>query len=284
MPTDHHPLLPSRAQSPCASTPSLEQVSPHNQKKLLVVCIYIDWLTKTLLSFSISAEAIARREAWLAENDMSCKNVAARSWMRQRNAQSKDAEVHELDRLLDDKELHKKLILTMALERPRQATTGKEFSGSNPARPKAPPPRVIGEGFFWKEYPKLENLLYQHMGEYYEWSTQQRQSKHQQAFNNALVDKIRMAAVSEGHVFDVDHFTDKRLRDRIRCFFKTHLQNAKKRLHTMRKHLDSVEQRETLRALIHKAQRSTPTEQLVRTVSSSSDDDESSTSRKRRRL
>jgi hypothetical protein len=109
-----------------------------------------------------------------------------------------------------------------------------------PPLPKRDVSRVITEGFFWREYPACEQVLYNHMHRYYEISAIQKNYKVQQFFNNVLVEEVRKAAYDSGFTVDPD-FCDKKLRDRIRCFYKTHLQNAKKRLATLQKHADSIE-------------------------------------------
>jgi hypothetical protein len=75
-------------------------------------------------------------------------------------------------------------------------------------------------------------VLKKHMAKYYDLSTTKCQSAQQQAFNNDLVIHVRSVAKDRGWRFHPT-FTDKSLRDRIRCYYKTHIQNAKKRLRTM---------------------------------------------------
>jgi hypothetical protein len=165
---------------------------------------------------------------------------------------SPDDEIQAIEAKLEDSDLLRNLTLTMALERPRKAD-----------KPIKPPPNIIGEGFYWKEYPELEDVLYCEMKQYYEYSANSRQSKHQQAYNNRLVENIKNVAETHGYIFDPDIYNDKKLRDRIRCFYKTHLQNAKKRLQTLQKHISGPDQRRQLREFIQIAQ-----EQPLTTVSS----------------
>ena len=80
--------------------------------------------------------------------------------------------------------------------------------------------------------PFASTVLKNHMAKYYDLSTTKCQSAQQQAFNNDLVILVRGVAKERGWRFHAS-FTDKSLRDRIRCYYKTHIQNAKKRLRTM---------------------------------------------------
>jgi len=121
-------------------------------------------------------------------------------------------------------EVAKQLLLNMALQR------------ENPrSKPETLPPdgHVIPKNFFWGQYTPLENVLRNHMEEYYELSIKMCQSQEQQEFNNRLVRLVKDEAEKNGWVFDEEVFDDKKIRDRIRCFFKTPIQNSKKRLKTM---------------------------------------------------
>ena len=148
------------------------------------------------------------------------------------------------DEIANDKELHRQVILHMALQRnigdeavPRDSVcTNAPLIAIGATNQEAK--KVIEDGFYWKDFPVCEAVLYKHMAEYYGVSCVQRQSRMQQYFNKKLVNAVREAALSEGLTFDPS-FTEKKLRDRIRCFYKTHLQNAKKRLVTLQKRPNS---------------------------------------------
>ena len=131
----------------------------------------------------------------------------------------------------------KKLLLSMALVR------------TNPRTPPSCYPAhgtVLTERFHWASYPPLDTILRKNMKRYYELSVEQCQSKDQQEFNNELVISIKRESNKYGWEFDRNAFDDKKIRDRIRCFYKTHIQNAKKRLKTMLRH---PEKRANIKAL-----------------------------------
>jgi len=132
---------------------------------------------------------------------------------------------------LKDKNIYKKLLLAMALYREKKP----RHRNGNPNHKIPLTCMNIPEGFEWNKYPPLEEILRANMCEYYDLSSNSPQSIIQRNFNNRLVALIRKTATENGWVFDPNSFSDKKLRDRIRCFFKTHIQNAKKRLRTMLK-------------------------------------------------
>jgi len=129
---------------------------------------------------------------------------------------------------------NKRLLLHMALS---QKESNVHFEN--------PGTCIISESFNWGDFPALENILRAHMREYYDLSTNKRQSKAQQNFNNKLVDLVRTEASNRGWVLDSETFDSKKIRDRIRCFFKTRIQNAKKRLNTMLRNPQKKMNRET---------------------------------------
>lgn len=159
-------------------------------------------------------------------------------------------ELHEpedsnpFDEIENDHALYNKVVTKMALQR-------QVFE--EPPIPDFTVPTTIEHGFFWRDYPALEQVLFDNMSDYYMVSAGQRQSKLQQNFNNKLVARIRKVATEHGWTFQPG-FVDKKIRDRVRCFYKTHLQNAKKRLTTLQKHSQSVENRVTLRVFIRSIQ------------------------------
>ena len=129
-----------------------------------------------------------------------------------------------VEQLRIDAKVEKQLLLSMALtrENPRSGPSSYPSHGT-----------VIVNGFYWGQFPPLEKVLRSYMEEYYELSIEKCQSRTQQAFNNKLVALIQTEASKHGWSFDEGAFDEKKIRDRIRCFFKTHIQNAKKRLKTM---------------------------------------------------
>jgi len=129
-----------------------------------------------------------------------------------------------VEQLRVNRKVEKQLLLSMALTRENPRTGPSSFPAEG---------TLILNGFYWGQFPPLEKVLRSYMEEYYELSIEKCQSRTQQAFNNKLVTLIKSEAAKYGWSFDKGAFDEKKIRDRIRCFFKTHIQNAKKRLKTM---------------------------------------------------
>jgi len=152
--------------------------------------------------------------------------------------------------ILHDHGLYKRLIICMTLF---QRQFHKNYNKKNSIDSRLP--RIIGEGFFWKDYPPCEQIMYESMGRYYDLSSPQQQL----AFNNHLVKRVRKTARQHGHKFSSEHYdNDNKLRDRCRRFFKDQLEKSRRRLKTLQKY-QTVEGKATLRALICKTNKSTTT-------------------------
>ena len=51
----------------------------------------------------------------------------------------------------------------------------------------------------------------------------------QKQYNNRLTDELLELATQNGYIFDTNDFSYVTVRDRIRCYFKSYVQSAKKR-------------------------------------------------------
>mmetsp|Transcript_21873 Transcript_21873/g.52044 ORF Transcript_21873/g.52044 Transcript_21873/m.52044 type:complete len:235 (-) Transcript_21873:4423-5127(-) len=85
---------------------------------------------------------------------------------------------------------------------------------------------TLRKKFSWKQYPELEDYLLQNQEEYFEYSSRNYTAE-QRKYNNALTRGLLDLASSEGYVFE--EFTFSMVRDRIRCYYKSHSQSAKKK-------------------------------------------------------
>lgn len=85
---------------------------------------------------------------------------------------------------------------------------------------------TLRKKFSWKQYPKLEDYLLKNQEVYFEYSSRN-YSAEQRKYNNDLTRGLLELASSEGYVFE--NFIFSMVRDRIRCYYKSHSQSAKKR-------------------------------------------------------
>eukprot|EP00986_Skeletonema_menzelii_P003509 scaffold1089_cov131-Skeletonema_menzelii.AAC.2 len=167
---------------------------------------------------------------------------------------------------LENPYIGKQLLLSMAIVR------------TNPRSPPSSYPAhgtLLTDRFHWAQFPPLDTILRKNMKRYYELSTQKCQSKDQQDFNNSLVEQVKSEATKYGWEFDRKAFDDKKIRDRIRCFFKTHIQNAKKRLKTMLRNPGKKANIKALATHFHLIEEKNKIEPPVSSLKKDDDDDES---------
>jgi len=85
---------------------------------------------------------------------------------------------------------------------------------------------TLRKKFSWKLYPELEEYLISNQDEYFEYSSKNYTAE-QRKYNNNLTRGLLDLAAEEGYVFE--EFTFSMVRDRIRCYYKSHSQSAKKK-------------------------------------------------------
>lgn len=94
---------------------------------------------------------------------------------------------------------------------------------------KGTPIKKIGrKKFSWKCYPELEQFLITNRDEYLRHSALN-YTVQQKQYNNRLTDELLELATRHGYIFDTQEFSFVTVRDRIRCYYKSYVQSAKKR-------------------------------------------------------
>lgn len=86
---------------------------------------------------------------------------------------------------------------------------------------------VLRKKFSWKHYPELEDYLVQNRAQYLQYSSQLNYTAEQKLYNNRLTKGLLELANEQGYVFE--EFTFAAVRDRIRCYYKSCVQAAKKK-------------------------------------------------------
>lgn len=88
--------------------------------------------------------------------------------------------------------------------------------------------RILRKKFSWKNFPELEAFLIANREEYLRHSALN-YTVQQKQYNNRLTERLLELAAEHGYVFDDVEFSFVTVRDRIRCYFKSYVQSAKKR-------------------------------------------------------
>jgi hypothetical protein len=75
---------------------------------------------------------------------------------------------------------------------------------------------------------QLERFLIENRDDYLKYSSRN-YTVEQKQFNNTLTERLIVLAEKHGYVFDPEEFNFVAIRDRIRCYYKSYVQTARKR-------------------------------------------------------
>ena len=87
---------------------------------------------------------------------------------------------------------------------------------------------VLRKKFSWKHYPELERFLISNRDEYLKHSSMNYTAEQKQ-YNNWLTERLLEVAAEHHYAFDPEDFNFVAIRDRIRCYYKSYVQTARKR-------------------------------------------------------
>jgi len=87
---------------------------------------------------------------------------------------------------------------------------------------------ILRKKFSWKHYPELERFLIANRDEYLKHSNMNYTAEQKQ-YNNWLTERLLEVASQHNYMFDPEDFNFVAIRDRIRCYYKSYVQTARKR-------------------------------------------------------
>lgn len=87
---------------------------------------------------------------------------------------------------------------------------------------------ILRKKFSWKHFPELERFLIANRDEYLRHSALNYTAEQKQ-YNNWLTERLLEVAARYHYLFDPDDFNFVAVRDRIRCYYKSFVQTARKR-------------------------------------------------------
>ena len=87
---------------------------------------------------------------------------------------------------------------------------------------------ILRKKFSWKHYPELERFLIANRDDYLEHSSKNYTAEQKQ-YNNWLTERLLEVADQHSYAFDPEDFNFVAIRDRIRCYYKSYVQTARKR-------------------------------------------------------